>query len=97
MQNNNAPAVFSEAEDNIPSYVSDVIKDNRRQNTNLARVRCKTFTNETNKSSFKHLQQRNSEVFTVRNRAEETYDAYEKDIAIVLFYFRQATAFEFTR
>ena len=34
----------SEVEDNIPSYVSDVIKDNRRQNTNLARVRCRTFT-----------------------------------------------------
>ena len=45
-------SVFSEVGDNIPSYVSDVIKDNRRQNTNLARVRCRTFTNQTNTKLF---------------------------------------------
>ena len=36
-------------------------------------------------------------MFTVRNSVDETYDAYEKDIAIALFYFKQPTAFEFTR
>ena len=52
MQNNINASVFSEVGDNIPSYVSDVIKDNRRQNTNLARVRCRTFTNQTNTKLF---------------------------------------------
>ena len=28
---------------------------------------------------------------------EETYDAYERDIAIVSFYFKEATVFEYTR
>ena len=46
---------------------------------------------------LKFLQQENAEVFSVRNGAEESYDAYEKDIAIALFYFRKPTAFEFTR
>ena len=44
-----------------------------------------------------NFQQQNSEVFSVRNSVEDTYDAYEKDIAIALFYFKQPTAFEFTR
>ena len=43
------------------------------------------------------LQQQNAEVFSVRNGVEESYDAYEKDIAIALFYFKKPTAFEFTR
>ena len=41
--------------------------------------------------------QRDSAIFTATNNVEGTYDAYEKDIAIAVFYFRQPTAFEYTR
>ena len=84
--------------EDIPSYVSSIAKDNRRKYTNLARVMYKS----SNFSLSHHVptpnfQQQDSEVFSVRNSVEETYDAYEKDIAIALFYFKQPTAFEFTR
>ena len=45
----------------------------------------------------KTLEQRNSAVFTVANDMEETYDAYEKDIAIVSFYFKEPAVLEFSR
>ena len=36
-------------------------------------------------------------IFTATNNVDETYDAYERDIAIVSFYFKLPTAFEYTR
>ena len=36
-------------------------------------------------------------IFTATNDIAETYDAYERDIAIVSFYFKLPTAFEYTR
>ena len=39
----------------------------------------------------------NSEVFTATRGTEDTYDAYERDIAIVSFYFKKPTVFEYTR
>ena len=48
--------------------------------------------------SFVVLQQRESAIFTVANDINATYDAYEKDIAIVSFYFDEKPAlFEYTR
>jgi len=41
--------------------------------------------------------QRNSAVFTATNKLDDTYDAYERDIAIVSFYFEYPTAFEYIR
>ena len=41
------------------------------------------------------FQQRKSAVF--RNDVDDTYDAYEKDIAIASFYFEEPTAYEYTR
>ena len=41
--------------------------------------------------------QRDAAIFTATNNYDETYDAYEKDIALVSFYFKQPTAFEYTR
>jgi hypothetical protein len=38
-----------------------------------------------------------STVFTASTDTSATYDAYERDIAFVTFYFEQSTAFEFTR
>ena len=43
------------------------------------------------------MQQRNSAVFTATNKVDDTYDAYERDIAIVSFYFEYPTAFEYIR
>ena len=40
-------------------------------------------------------QQRNSAVFTTA--ADESYDAYDRDISIVSFYFEEATIHEFSR
>ena len=43
-------------------------------------------------------QQRESAIFTVANDINATYDAYEKDIAIVSFYFDEKPAvFEYVR
>ena len=39
----------------------------------------------------------NSVVFKATNNLEDTYDAYEKDIAIASFYFEEPRAFEYTR
>ena len=46
---------------------------------------------------FLTFQQRNSALFTVTNDAHETYDAYEKDIAIASFFFEEPTAYEYSR
>ena len=44
------------------------------------------------------LQQRESAVFTVANDINSTYDAYEKDIALVSFFFDEKPAvFEYIR
>ena len=43
------------------------------------------------------FQQRNSAVFRATNNLEDTYDAYEKDISIVSFYFEESKAFEYIR
>ena len=39
----------------------------------------------------------NSAVFGATNDLEGTYDAYEKDISIVSFYFEESKAFEYIR
>ena len=44
-----------------------------------------------------YLLQRDSAIFTATHNVEEAYDAYEKDIAIVSFYFKEATLFEYTK
>ena len=46
---------------------------------------------------FNFTFQQSSAIFTATKNVQETYDAYEKDIAIVSFYFKQPTAFEYTR
>ena len=44
------------------------------------------------------LQQRESAIFTATNDIDATYDAYEKDIAVVTFYFEEEPAiFEYIR
>ena len=44
------------------------------------------------------MQQQKSAIFTATNEIDATYDAYEKDIAIVSFYFEEDPAiFEYSR
>ena len=45
-----------------------------------------------------HVQQQDSAIFTATNNIDATYDAYEKDIAIVSFFFEEEPAiFEYSR
>ena len=37
------------------------------------------------------------ETTTITGNAEDTYDAYEEDIAFATFYFEEPTVFEYTR
>ena len=46
-------------------------------------------------SVFPCLQQRQSAIFTTR--LDDNYDAYEKDIAMVSFFFKKNTVFEYKR
>ena len=54
----------------------------------------KTMPLVTSKKTWFQLQ---SAVFSASYDAADTYDAYEKDIAIVSFYFEQSTVFEYAR
>ena len=38
-----------------------------------------------------------SAVFSASYNLDDTYDAYERDIALVSFYFEQSTVFEYAR
>ena len=44
-----------------------------------------------------HLFQLESTVFSASYDLADTYDAYERDIAVVSFYFEQSTVFEYAR
>ena len=41
--------------------------------------------------------QMKSAVFSASYNLDDTYDAYERDIALVSFYFEQSTVFEYAR
>ena len=46
---------------------------------------------------FAYLPQEDSALFTASIDMEETYDAFERDIALVSFYFKNPTVFEYLR
>ena len=46
---------------------------------------------------FAYLRQEDSALFTASIDMEETYDAFERDIALVSFYFKNPTVFEYLR
>ena len=74
------------------------MKSNRRIYTSNDRVRIYfKFIMLAILSRRRAMQQRNSAVFTATNKVDDTYDAYERDIAIVSFYFEYPTAFEYIR
>ena len=78
--------------------MSNSVKSNRRIYTSNDRVRIYfKFIMLAILSRRRGMQQRNSAVFTATNKLDDTYDAYERDIAIVSFYFEYPTAFEYIR
>ena len=46
---------------------------------------------------FAYSPQEDSALFTVSIDMEETYDAFKRDIALVSFYFKNPTVFEYIR
>jgi hypothetical protein len=55
------------------------------------------LANGIHNSNRKSVPQPDSEVFYRTDMANETYDAYEKDIAVAHFYFDSPTVMEFSR
>ena len=86
--------IYRTFENEVPLYVSDKVKDNRRKLPNYAKVLlvfenvCMMGNGHTFLNAF---QQHNS------YGNDGTYDAYEKDIAVATFYFEEPMVFEYTR
>ena len=71
------------AKGKVPGYVMEKVTTNKRLNVKNTEKRNST--------------QKGKELFTVANNEEKDYDAYEKDIATVTFFFESSNAFEFLR
>ena len=67
----------------VPSYVNKKVITNRRKN----------IIDEDRRVEG----QKGKELFTATNRDDQEYDAYEKDIATVTFFFESSNAFEYLR
>ena len=84
----------------MPEYVTNKVMDSRRQFARSTRVcnyplyKSLTFFS-TKISDFP--QQKNSVVFRGVHGQDETYNAYEKDITVVSFYFKEPRVFEYAR
>mgnify|MGYP001410794653 CR=1 FL=1 len=69
---------------------------NRSNNQDHYHVTYITKT-ENKKKDKKREGQRGKELFSATNNEDANYDAYEKDIAIVSFYFDQSSIVQFKR
>ena len=69
----------------VPKYVSLLVGNRTNPRTNK-----RFYTN-------KQVYQTNQIVFTEQNKVNPSYDAYEKDIATVTFFFDSPTAFVYER
>ena len=83
----------------LPDYVLEKVVDNRRRLLTTARVLFSLDQAPHKSRLMKNSlpKQRNSALFTATNDAQDTYDAYEKDIAIASFFFEEPTAYEYSR
>ena len=79
-----------------PIWGASVIEAYKSQVTNLPHY-IEERQMDNRRKYAKTARQRNKAVFTKTNDMEETYDAYEKDIAIVSFYFKEPAVLEFGR
>ena len=72
------------AKGNIPDYIKSSVATNRRKHIK-------------DKDKRKIGINKGREIFSVTNKKEMEYDAYEKDIATVTFFFESSNSFEFLR
>ena len=82
----------------LPQYIINHIQENQRKYAGTSKVGIiswNEFHLQYGASVKTYFQQRESAIFTTR--MHETYDAYEKDIAMVSFFFKKNTLFEFKR
>ena len=77
----------------VPSYISDKIKNNRRRYARTNRVENMNTNQMTSLHSI--FQQKKSAVFA--KGVEESYDAYDKDIAVASFFFKKHTMFQYKK
>lgn len=63
--------------DDLPEYVSQYVRSNRRQ--------------------YANPQAAGKAIFQAINQQNPTYDAYEKDIAMVTFFFESSSVFQYSR
>ena len=83
----------------LPNYITNRVHANERKYagthqvyTLVLHITCAYWCTS---SVFPCFQQRQSAIFTTR--LDDNYDAYEKDIAMVSFFFKKNTVFEFKR
>ena len=83
----------------IPDYVSTRIENSERKyagnNKVFLEYFCWIIFSQCSHIYICSLQQRQSAVFT--SSLDDTYDAYEKDIAMVSIFFKKDTVYEFKR
>ena len=82
----------------LPNYITDRVHANERKYAGTHQVYIFTLCiicAFRGPLVFPCLQQRQSAIFTTR--LDDNYDAYEKDIAMVSFFFKKNTVFEFKR
>ena len=72
------------AKGKIPEYIKGSVATNRRKHIQ-------------DKDKRKIGINKGREIFSVANKKEMEYDAYEKDIATVTFFFESSNSFEFLR
>ena len=95
----NVNIISRRIEDKVPGYIEKKMTGNRRTYTTTEKVSIslifKCFVIKQHVASF--MQQRNSALLGDSDIMDDTYDAYEKDIAVVSFYFEHPTVFEYAR
>ena len=79
----------------LPQYITNRIQENERKYAGTNKVSINELHLQYGVSAITYFQQRDSAIFTYR--MDDTYDAYEKDIAMVSFFFKKNTLFEFKR
>ena len=95
--NNNIFVIFHSGT-MLPQYIINHIQENQRKYAGTSKVGIiclNEFHLQHGASVNTYFQQRESAIFT--SRMHDTYDAYEKDIAMVSFFFKKNTLFEFKR
>ena len=81
----------------IPEYVAKRVQDNERRYTTNNKVTMNWPDTKISQNANLFLTQFQQRYAAVFPGTEDTYDAYEKDIAMVSFFFKKNTMFQFKR